>query len=444
MLKFQYWHSFCTFRSLSADINYKMSLSVHYIALVAKQLEIEELKRLKSMSQLVTATGHMIHVLQAERGASSIFLASSGKRFEKTRREHIRESEIVEKDLRNKIEAEIDSSSSASTKIISLIAWVILGLDALPDLRERIGAQKLSGEEAVTAYSRLIAGLISLIFEVADAAIDPEVSRMLVALFNLVQGKEMAGQERAVGSLAFGSGYCSERLQQKILHLIDAQDRSFRIFLEFSEEPVTTLWHDLQGTAVVAELLRLRRILTGSQPDDKLEADLSDAWFESCSERLTAMWSMQSRLVDTLQQRCAALIEKAEEELFDSKGLIQALRDKPPAQAELVDRFFDPGLPVEQSLSFIPPVHETQEQARSVIELLQAQSRHLANIENELSSAKRALNERKIIERAKGILMARFDLSEDEAYKKMRTTSMEQNRRLAEVAESVLDLISLS
>ncbi len=207
-----------------------MSLSVHYIALVAKQLEIEELKRLKSRAQLVGAVGHMIHVLQTERGSSSIYLASSGERFIHERQAHVAESELIEKTLRDRIEAELDKSSYANTKIISLMAWVILGLDAMPDLRKRIDELKLPGEELVAAYSRLIAGLISLIFEVADAAIDPDVSRILVALFNFIQGKELAGQERAVGALSFGSRLCSEHLQQKISHLTDAQESSLKSF----------------------------------------------------------------------------------------------------------------------------------------------------------------------------------------------------------------------
>ena len=155
-----------------------MSLSVPYIALVAKQFEIEELKRFKSRSHLVGATGRMIHVLQQERGASSIFLASTGKRFAQTRQEIISESGIVERLLRKNIEAELDNSSFANAKIISLMAWVLLGLDALPELRVRIANQQLSGSEAIAAFSRLIAGLISLIFEVADAAIDPDISQL--------------------------------------------------------------------------------------------------------------------------------------------------------------------------------------------------------------------------------------------------------------------------
>jgi hypothetical protein len=320
---------------------------------------------------------------------------------------------------------------------------VLLGLDALPQLRQRIGKLELSGSESVAAFSRLIAGMISLIFEVADAAIDPDISQLLVALFNLIQGKEFAGQERAVGALAFGSGSVSEPLQQRLLHLMDAQERNFRVFIEFAEGPVITQWHEMQNMPAVVQLERLRRVLTAA-PDTSLDPNLSDTWFECCTERINGMWTIQCDMVEALYGRCVSLIADAENDLLDSEGLLKALREKPPARAELVDRFFDPELPVEQAVSFVPPGKGGEHQAQSIIELLQAQSRRLANMESELSSARRALNERKIIERAKGILMTRFNLSEDEAYKKMRTTAMQQNRRLVEVAEAALALDTLT
>jgi len=74
-----------------------MALTVSDIVLAAKQLEIEELKRLQSRSHLVGVISHLIHALQAERGASSIYLASSGKRFGETRRKLIGESQAVER-----------------------------------------------------------------------------------------------------------------------------------------------------------------------------------------------------------------------------------------------------------------------------------------------------------------------------------------------------------
>lgn len=415
-----------------------MALTVPDIVLAAKQLEIEELKRLQSRSHLVGVISHLIHALQAERGASSIYLGSSGKRFGDTRRKLIAESQAVERLLRSVIEEDLRNASVSNAKLLPLLAWTLLGLDALPDLRGRITNLLLTGNESLAAFSRLIAGLISMIFEVADAAVDPGISRMLVALFNLVEGKEWAGQERAVGALMFGSGRCDGPLRERILHLIEAQERSIRVFLEFAGEELPTRWRAMDDADFVAQLQGLREMIRTATPDMALDTGLADAWFDCCSERITCIWSFQRELVDALRVRCQDLIAQAERERHDSEGLLRSLRQTPPARADASDRFFDPQLPVELSVSFGAAANTAPDRARSIIDVLQAQSRHLADMENELESARRALAERKVIERAKGMLMAQYRVSEDDAYKMMRKLSMDRNLRLIQVAESVL------
>jgi len=402
------------------------------------------LQRLASNAQLVGVIGHLIHTLQSERGATSIYLASSGSRFAAARLKMVKDAEAVERQLRSTFETQLSQAAFANAKLVSLMAWVLLGLDALPELRRRAADRRLSAGEAVAAFSRLIAGLVSLIFEVADAAIDPDISVLLVALFNIVQGKELAGQERAVGALSFASGVCDGAHQQRIVHLIDAQERNFQVFGEFAGEPVVTQWLAMQNAPYVACLERLRRVLCSARPGAALDPNLSDTWFDCCSERLAGAWSLQCTLVDSLQARCATLIAEAQRDLLDSEGLLGMLRANPPARAGLIDRFFDPAVPVEQALSFMPPDNGGIHHGQSIIDVLQAQSQRLASMENELAAARRALHERKTIERAKGILMARFNLTEEAAYKKLRTASMDQNRRLVEVAESALALVTFS
>lgn len=417
-----------------------MNLSAETIVLVAKRHQIEELQRLAATSLFVGVTGHMVHSLQAERGATSIFLASGGKRFADIRQELAGEAQTVERQLRTLFEVQLEQASYANARLLSLMAWVLLGLDELPALRRRIGRHGLSAAESIAAFSRLIAGLVSLIFEVADAAIDPRISGLLVALFNLVQGKELAGQERAVGALSFASGVCDGAHQQRIVHLIEGQERHFQVFVEFAEQALADQWQAVQDAPYAAQLERLRRMLCHAKPGAALDADRSDLWFEACSERLTAIWSLQQALVRHLQERCAALITAAEADLQDSQGLLQTLRDNPPARAGQAERFFDPSLPVEHALGFMSPAEGEARRGQSIIDLLQAQSQRLAGMETELAAARRALDERKTIERAKGILMARYNISEDAAYKQLRTAAMEQNRRLADVAEAVLTL----
>jgi response regulator NasT len=65
------------------------------------------------------------------------------------------------------------------------------------------------------------------------------------------------------------------------------------------------------------------------------------------------------------------------------------------------------------------------------------------NIQAERDEAQAKLAERKLIERAKGILMRKRGIGEDEAYHMMRRLAMDQSLRLREVAERVIAMSDL-
>ena len=64
-------------------------------------------------------------------------------------------------------------------------------------------------------------------------------------------------------------------------------------------------------------------------------------------------------------------------------------------------------------------------------------------LRDELDNARRELEDRKVIERAKGILMKRRGASEDEAYALLRTTAMSSKQRIADIARSVVTAVGL-
>ncbi len=64
-------------------------------------------------------------------------------------------------------------------------------------------------------------------------------------------------------------------------------------------------------------------------------------------------------------------------------------------------------------------------------------------MQTELETTRRALEERKVIDRAKGILMKAKGLSEDEAYALLRKTAMDKGRRMSEVAEALVTTAGL-
>ena len=80
----------------------------------------------------------------------------------------------------------------------------------------------------------------------------------------------------------------------------------------------------------------------------------------------------------------------------------------------------------------------TQYQLINTIKLAFLQYESKIGLEREVESLKEALETRKIVEKAKGILMKKYNLSEGEAYERMRKTSMEKRTQLKKVAEAII------
>jgi len=78
------------------------------------------------------------------------------------------------------------------------------------------------------------------------------------------------------------------------------------------------------------------------------------------------------------------------------------------------------------------------ERIESVLETAIARFGIMRQMRSELDAAKQALEDRKTIDRAKGILMRQRQISEDEAYTLLRKTAMSQGRKLIDVAHALV------
>lgn len=86
-----------------------------------------------------------------------------------------------------------------------------------------------------------------------------------------------------------------------------------------------------------------------------------------------------------------------------------------------------------------------KERLKPILDTAISRFNAFSRMREELDRTRRALEERKVIERAKGVLMRLRGIAEDEAHALLRRTAMNENRRIADVAQSVLtaaDLLS--
>jgi response regulator NasT len=84
-----------------------------------------------------------------------------------------------------------------------------------------------------------------------------------------------------------------------------------------------------------------------------------------------------------------------------------------------------------------------KDRVKPILDMAILRFRAFSRMQEELETARSELQGRKIIDKAKGILMRSRGLSEDEAYTLLRSTAMNQNRKIAEIAQSLVTAAEL-
>ncbi|MBN9134580.1 MAG: ANTAR domain-containing protein, partial [Phyllobacterium sp.] len=79
-----------------------------------------------------------------------------------------------------------------------------------------------------------------------------------------------------------------------------------------------------------------------------------------------------------------------------------------------------------------------KERVKPILDMAVSRFKAFSRLQQELAEAKSALEERKVVERAKGILMKSRTISEDEAYALLRQAAMNEKKKLADIAQSVV------
>jgi two-component system, response regulator PdtaR len=88
------------------------------------------------------------------------------------------------------------------------------------------------------------------------------------------------------------------------------------------------------------------------------------------------------------------------------------------------------------SAYLMKPVAE--EDLHPAITLALTRFQEFESLRREVADLREALEARKVVEKAKGILMRRLDLSEEEAFRRLQKQSQDTNRKLSEVAEAIV------
>ena len=411
----------------------------------AQLCRIRDLTQLLAFSDLISEISELIHALQKERGASSIYLGSNGAKPRDNLINRVTESLRLETAVRNrliKLEEDLDRMSCGA-RYYSAVAVTLRELDALPALRDQVAATQLAPLDAVKLFTGTVGSLLSVICEVAGIAADPRISRAMLALVNLSQAKEFAGQERATAAAGFARGRFETLEIRRLYYLTGAQDQGFQLFREFADPAHVESLSEIETGSIAQTIESMRKVAFAGGQFGDLNGITAEAWFEAATTRIDAMRTIECALSANLRELCRSRLAEVSTEgdsaasSFPSKGTASnavMVSDPDPEQAKIG---LDSGLGLFSANGAQPGL------MRSIMDVVRDQSRRIHDVTNELESARGELNDRKAIDRAKALLMSSRNLSEQEAYTLLRKTAMNQHKRMADVAQAILGMADI-
>jgi response regulator NasT len=189
---------------------------------------------------------------------------------------------------------------------------------------------------------------------------------------------------------------------------------------------------------------RLRIVLVDDKPErsDELARALVDEGYEVAG-RLGGRDDLRARIADLAPDVVIVDMQSPDRDVLEDMQRIHEEQPRPILM--FVDESDSESIQaaVRAGVSAYVVDGLKSRSVRPIVEVAIARFREFQALRSELEAARASLADRKLIERAKGILMSRHRLSEDDAYHRLRRVAMERNMKLAEVARHVVELAEL-
>ncbi len=173
---------------------------------------------------------------------------------------------------------------------------------------------------------------------------------------------------------------------------------------------------------------------------------IEDGLREAGHARVTVIHEVQgvARIIDTLRPDVIIIdIENPNRDMMEH--LFQLTRTVGRPIAMFVDRSDTASIEaaVDAGVSAYIVDGLKKERVKPILDMAVSRFNAFSRLQRELADAKSALEERKVVERAKGILMKMRGLSEEEAFALLRQTAMNEKKKMSDIAQSVVTAAGL-
>ncbi|MCV3736293.1 methyl-accepting chemotaxis protein [Rhizobium sp. TRM96647] len=275
-------------------MGYLASLQVSDMWASYKRMEV-----VVTVSDNMAIIGEMVHAIQIERARSAEFVGSAGKRGASELSAARKESDAALRKL-PAFQSGVGTLEDArlQEKAKSLDDTVRL----LETTRQAIDGAALSGQQSFEAYTGIIGALAALSNDLSVRGLGSAISAEVVAYTQLMQAKEIAGQERATGTGFIRAGRPDADRLVAFAQMAGAQSALLDDFLSLQDQELRGSYAADLDVVALGEIEAVRRtIVAGGAAADLTGLD-SLKWFAATTRRIDAMRQVETKSLAHLSQ----------------------------------------------------------------------------------------------------------------------------------------------
>lgn len=279
-------------------------------------------KQVASIATLAPTISLLVHELQKERGYSAGFIGSKGSQLSSEVKDQRANTDTALAAYKADLKAADDQGFTASMVESEHVADK--ALSELTAVRSEVDDLSRSVGQMAGYYSPTISKLLKIVEGMSAISNEGNLVHDVEAYTAVLQGKERAGIERAMGAAGFGSGEFSKGVFSKFLQLRSAQETFFTV-AERNLKDGDAFFEPVRTSSQEALVLQMREVADNSVFGGALDGFTGKDWFDASTERINLLKEREDVLASSLVAASTNLASDNQAQLRNTAILAGAL-----------------------------------------------------------------------------------------------------------------------
>jgi methyl-accepting chemotaxis protein len=262
----------------------------------------------------------LVHETQKERGASAFFLGSHGQRFGdemRSQRQAVdRAREQLDAALRGLDRGRLGAGFAPKVEVAQR------RLAESVAARAAVDAQSIDVKGSIANYSETIRALLDVVDQLAALSGDAAVGAMVADYLKLMEGKEMAGQERAAGAVGFDGGRFEPETYRSFVTVVARESLLLDEFAAHATPAQAEFYRKTLDTDSVRTVLSMRQTALQFPATGTLAGIGGSDWYDAATARINLLKSVEERMAADVVGLAAEVEGRARSVLYEALAAI--------------------------------------------------------------------------------------------------------------------------